>query len=159
MFYPDGYRPNIGIILVNKDNQVFFAKRSKENAWQFPQGGKHEREAFDECMYRELKEEIGLESHHVEIIARTRSWLYYNVPRDWVKSGSNYKGQKQIWYLLRFVGHDHHVNLRNEKPYEFDAWRWVDYHYPATRVVYFKREVYQQALKELVKYLDGVHYE
>ena len=106
-------------------------------------------------MYRELHEEVGLQPHHVEILGRTRDWLRYDVPEQWLRRDwrGNYRGQKQIWFLLRLVGRDTDVHLRaSEKP-EFDAWRWNDYWIPLDSVVEFKREVYQMALSELVRYL------
>ena len=107
-------------------------------------------------MYRELHEEVGLRHEHVNILGRTREWLRYEVPERWLRREwrGSYRGQKQIWVLLRLVGRDTDVCLRaTEKP-EFDAWRWNDYWEPTEAVVEFKREVYQKALTELVRYLD-----
>ncbi|HRE14975.1 MAG TPA: NUDIX domain-containing protein, partial [Usitatibacteraceae bacterium] len=81
----DGYRPNVAIVLVNTRNQVFWGKRIKEHAWQFPQGGIKEGESPEQAMYRELEEETGLKPEHVEILGRTRDWLHYHVPTHWVK--------------------------------------------------------------------------
>jgi putative (di)nucleoside polyphosphate hydrolase len=106
-------------------------------------------------MYRELKEEVGLDPGHVKILGRTRNWLHYDVPDRWIRREwrGNYRGQKQIWFLLRLVGRDCDVCLRaSEKP-EFDAWRWNDYWVPMEAVVEFKRDVYQKALNELAHYL------
>ncbi|MFN7085897.1 MAG: RNA pyrophosphohydrolase [Burkholderiales bacterium] len=151
----DGYRPNVGIILCNWKNEVFWGKRVREHSWQFPQGGIKAGETPELAMYRELKEEVGLERRHVKILGRTRDWLRYDVPDHWIKREwrGNYRGQKQIWFLLRLVGRDCDVCLRaTEKP-EFDAWRWNDYWVPMDVVVEFKREVYQKALNELARYL------
>ena len=151
----DGYRPNVGIIICNWKNEVFWGKRVKEHSWQFPQGGIKAGETPERAMYRELHEEVGLGSEHVKILGRTREWLRYEVPEQWVRREwrGNYKGQKQIWYLLRLVGRDCDVHLRaSEKP-EFDAWRWHDYWVPLESVIEFKRDVYQLALNELAKYL------
>jgi putative (di)nucleoside polyphosphate hydrolase len=137
----DGYRPNVGIILCNARNEVFWGKRVREHSWQFPQGGIKPGETPEFAMYRELQEEVGLCPQHVRILGRTRDWR------------GNYRGQKQIWFLLRLVGRDCDVCLRaNEKP-EFDAWRWSDYWVPMESVIDFKREVYQKALSELARYL------
>jgi len=102
----DGYRPNVGIILCNKRDEVFWGKRVREYAWQFPQGGILEGESPVQAMYRELDEEVGLEAQHVKIVGRTAEWLRYDVPRQFVRRDSRvtYKGQKQIWFLLRLVG-------------------------------------------------------
>ena len=151
----DGYRPNVGIIICNWKNEVFWGKRVKEHSWQFPQGGIKAGETPERAMFRELHEEVGLGAAHVKILGRTRDWLRYEVPEQWVRREwrGNYKGQKQIWYLLRLVGRDCDVHLRaSEKP-EFDAWRWNDYWVPLESVIEFKRVVYQLALNELAKYL------
>ena len=75
-----GYRPNVGIILLNQDNQVFWGKRIREQSWQFPQGGINAAESPQQAMYRELHEEIGLGPQHVTVLGRTRDWLHYDVP-------------------------------------------------------------------------------
>ena len=152
----NGYRSNVGIILLNSKNEVFWGKRIKQNSWQFPQGGIKAGETPERAMYRELREEVGLSEQHVKILGRTRDWLRYEVPEQWVRRDwrSNYKGQKQIWYLLRLVGRDCDVRLRDSEKPEFDAWRWNDYWLPLESVVEFKREVYEQALNELAKYLN-----
>ncbi|HQT80681.1 MAG: RNA pyrophosphohydrolase [Ferrovum sp. 37-45-19] len=152
----DGYRPNVGIILCNAENQVFWGKRIREHSWQFPQGGIKHGETPEQAMYRELTEEVGLLPQHVAILGRTKNWLRYNVPEQWVRRDcrGNYKGQKQIWFLLRLVGKDSDVSLRASDQPEFDAWRWHDYWVPIETVIEFKRDVYQLALKELSVYLE-----
>ncbi len=154
----DGYRPNVGIVLVNSRNEVFWGKRVREHAWQFPQGGIKPRESPEQAMYRELMEEVGLKPEHVRILGRTRHWLRYNVPTSWVRRDwrASYRGQKQIWYLLRLLGRDCDVSLRRSERPEFDAWRWSEYWVPLENVVEFKREVYQQALLELSRFIPGV---
>jgi len=151
----DGYRPNVGIVLCNAKNQVFWGKRVREHAWQFPQGGIKHGENPEAAMYRELKEEVGLEPQHVTILGRTRDWLRYEVPDKWIRREwrGNYRGQKQIWFLLRLVGRDCDVSLRACSKPEFDAWRWSDYWVPMEAVVEFKRDVYQRALEELAHFL------
>lgn len=151
----DGYRPNVGIILCNARNQVFWGKRIREHSWQFPQGGIKQGESPEQAMYRELMEEIGLRPEHVKILGRTRDWLRYDVPNNWIKREwrGSYKGQKQIWFLLRMVGRDCDVSLRASEHPEFDAWRWSDYWVPMESVIEFKREVYRMALNELASHL------
>ena len=151
----DGYRPNVGIIICNARNQVFWGKRIKEHAWQFPQGGIKPHETPEQAMYRELYEEVGLQAQHVKIIARTRNWLRYDVPTHWVRREwrGSYRGQKQIWFLLRLVGRDYDVKLRATARPEFDAWRWNEYWLPLDSVIEFKRSVYEQALSELAQYV------
>ena len=152
----DGYRPNVAIVLVNGRNQVFWGKRIKEHAWQFPQGGIKAGESPEEAMFRELNEETGLEPQHVRILGRTRDWLHYDVPTHWVKREwrGTYKGQKQIWFLLRLVGRDCDISLRASGHPEFDAWRWHDYWVPLEAVIDFKREAYRLALEQLAEYLE-----
>ena len=106
-------------------------------------------------MFRELGEEVGLDAQHVRILGRTRDWLRYDVPSSWIRRDwrANYRGQKQIWYLLRMTGRDCDVKLRASGHPEFDAWRWHDYWVPLEVVIEFKREVYRQALTELHRYL------
>lgn len=152
----DGYRPNVGIILCNAKNEVFWGKRIREHSWQFPQGGIDKGESPEQAMYRELFEEVGLQAHHVHILGRTKNWLRYEVPSHWIKREwrSSYKGQKQIWFLLRMVGRDCDVSLRASGHPEFDAWRWSEYWVPLDSVIEFKRDVYRLALNELVTFLD-----
>jgi putative (di)nucleoside polyphosphate hydrolase len=151
----DGYRPNVGIVICNSKNEVFWGKRVKEHSWQFPQGGIKPGETPEAAMYRELKEEVGLDAEHVKILGRTRDWLRYEVPARWLKRDwrGNYRGQKQIWFLLRLVGRDCDVCLRSSTKPEFDAWRWNEYWVPMDAVIEFKRDVYQRALQELARYL------
>ena len=153
----DGYRPNVGIVLCNGKNEVFWAKRVKEHAWQFPQGGMKRGETPVQTMYRELEEEIGLTREHVRILGRTRDWLRYEVPERWIRRDwrGMYRGQKQIWFLLRLIGRDCDVRLRSSGHPEFDAWRWHDYWVPLESVIEFKREVYRQALTELRRFLGA----
>jgi putative (di)nucleoside polyphosphate hydrolase len=151
----DGYRPNVGIILVNQRNEVFWGKRVREHSWQFPQGGINRGESPEQAMFRELHEEVGLLPEHVRIIGRTREWLRYEVPTHWVRREwrGHYRGQKQIWFLLRLVGRDTDVHLRATDHPEFDAWRWSEYWIPLDSVIEFKRDVYRQALDELSRFL------
>lgn len=153
----DGYRPNVGIIITNDSNQVFWGKRVRQHAWQFPQGGIQYGETPEQAMYRELHEEVGLMPEHVKILGRTRDWMRYEVPQGWNKreSRGGYRGQKQIWFLLRLVGRDCDVCLRVSSHPEFDAWRWNDYWLDIGAVIEFKREVYTKALNELVRYLPA----
>ena len=160
----DGYRPNVGIVLANLHDEVFWGKRVNQHAWQFPQGGINAGESPENAMFRELTEEAGLLREHVRILGRTRNWLRYDVPAQWMRRSRHadsdgagarvqYRGQKQIWFLLRMVGRDCDVRLRAGGRPEFDAWRWHEYWVPLEAVIDFKREVYQQALTELHRFL------
>ncbi|WP_027470051.1 RNA pyrophosphohydrolase [Deefgea rivuli] len=149
----DGYRPNVGIIIINQQNQVFWGKRVREHSWQFPQGGIKQGETPEQAMFRELAEEVGLLPQHVEIVGRTRDWMKYDVPTNWVRREwrGTYKGQKQIWFMLRLTGKDSDVCLRKTTHPEFDAWRWNEYWSPLEAVIDFKRGVYEAALGELAR--------
>ena len=151
----DGFRPNVGIILLNQKNQVFWGKRIRTHSWQFPQGGIDRGESPEQAMFRELHEEVGLSPHHVRVVARTRDWLRYEVPDRYIRreARGHYKGQKQIWFLLQLLGHDWDLNLRATNHPEFDAWRWNDYWVPLDVVVEFKRGVYEMALTELARFV------
>ena len=157
----EGYRPNVGIVLLNSRNEVFWGKRVGQHSWQFPQGGIQHGESPEQAMYRELQEEVGLLPEHVQIIGRTRDWLRYDVPEEYLRRQhatrvhrAAYRGQKQIWFLLRLVGLDSDIQLRASEHPEFDAWRWVPFWIQLDGVIGFKREVYQLALSELARYLS-----
>ena len=157
----EGYRPNVGIVLLNSRNEVFWGKRVGQHSWQFPQGGIQHGESPEQAMYRELHEEVGLLPEHVQIIGRTRDWLRYDVPEEYLRRQNSarvhraaYRGQKQIWFLLRLVGLDSDIQLRASEHPEFDAWRWVPFWIQLDAVIGFKREVYQLALSELARYLS-----
>ena len=147
----DGFRPNVGIILANAHGQVLWAKRLGWDAWQFPQGGIDAHETPEDALFRELKEEIGLSPEHVEVLACTRGWLRYRLPKRMIRQGQQPLciGQKQKWFLLRMLAPDSAVQTATTSSPEFDAWEWVSYWYPVDQVVSFKREVYRRAMKEL----------
>ncbi len=157
MIDENGYRPNVGIILCNRDDHVFWARRSSQDGWQFPQGGIKRSETAEQALFRELREEIGLDRDHVELIGRTRDWLHYDIPRRYLRTArhTQFRGQKQIWFLLRLVAQDENVRLDTTEDPEFDSWRWVDYWSPLDNIVEFKRRVYEQALTELAPLLSG----
>lgn len=151
MIDPDGYRPNVGIVLMRTDGRLFWARRVNRDGWQFPQGGMNSDETPLEAMYRELHEETGLRPDHVEVLGSTPGWLRYRLPRRCLRPGSRPMciGQKQVWFLLKMLADESDLRLDvTEKP-EFDSWRWVDFWYPVDNVVAFKREVYVRALHHL----------
>jgi len=157
----EGYRRNVGFGLLNSRNEVFWGKRVGQHSWQFPQGGIQHGESPEQAMYRELQEEVGLLPEHVQIIGRTRDWLRYDVPEEYLRRQNStrvhraaYRGQKQIWFLLRLVGLDSDIQLRASEHPEFDAWRWVPFWIQLDAVIGFKREVYQLALSELARFLS-----
>ncbi len=146
----EGYRANVGIILCHQDGRVFWARRIGQDAWQFPQGGIQEHETREQALFRELKEETGLQEEDVEVISCTREWLRYRLPKKLVRHDSLPVciGQKQVWYLLRMRSEGKKVCLNQSEKPEFDSWCWVDYWKPLREVVSFKRNVYMQVLKE-----------
>jgi putative (di)nucleoside polyphosphate hydrolase len=151
----DGYRANVGIILSNCEGRVFWCKRVGQNAWQFPQGGIQSDESPEQALFRELAEETGLLPEHVEVIARTKTWLRYKLPRRLIRRHVTpcCIGQKQMWFMLRLTSGEECVNLAGSDKPEFDGWRWVDYWLPMREVVFFKRRVYKLALLELAPFL------
>ena len=158
MIDTDGYRPNVGIILANSEGNVLWARRvGGFDAWQFPQGGIQLNEAPEAALYRELKEEVGLQPDDISIVACTQGWLRYRLPERLVRQRDDGRvciGQKQKWFFLQMNASDSNVRLDNnsdEAP-EFDHWEWVSYWYPVDKVVSFKRDVYRKALKELAPY-------
>lgn len=146
----DGYRPNVGIIICNRRGQVLWAKRCGQHSWQFPQGGLDEGETPEQAMYRELHEEVGLKPQDVKILAITRQWLRYKLPKRLVRWDSKpvCLGQKQKWFLLQLEGEESNIHFDVSGHPEFDDWRWVSYWYPVRQVVAFKRDVYRRALTE-----------
>ncbi|MDO4894911.1 MULTISPECIES: RNA pyrophosphohydrolase [Moraxella] len=153
MIDADGFRANVGIILVNTKGQVLWAKRIGHDSWQFPQGGINRGETPLQAMYRELYEEVGLYPEHVEVLAVTRDWLRYRLPKRYVRAGQEPLciGQKQKWFLCRLDDENtRYIRFDVDTP-EFDDWQWVSYWYPLSDVVPFKRNVYQKALGELIE--------
>jgi putative (di)nucleoside polyphosphate hydrolase len=155
-----GYRPNVGIILCNDAGEVFWARRTGEDSWQFPQGGIRQNETPEQALYRELAEEVGLGPEHVKLIGRTESWLRYRIPRRYLRHngrrGRRCIGQKQLWYLLKLVGQEQAVCLdKTDKP-EFDSWRWINYWETVDLVIPFKRIVYRKALEQLIPLINPV---
>lgn len=144
------------MIIINKENKVFWGRRIGQKSWQFPQGGIDESESLVDAMYRELWEETGLQPEHVEIVSETNDWLSYDLPKRYRRQNTVPLciGQKQKWFLLRLVAEDDAIDLNQGKKAEFDDFRWVDYWYPMRKVIYFKRQVYRNALNELSEQVD-----
>lgn len=154
-----GYRANVGIILCDDSGRLFWARRVGRAGWQFPQGGIQPGETPEQALFRELHEEVGLGAEHVQIIGSTQDWLRYQLPEHYQRPDilPLCIGQKQIWFMLRFTGDEAALQLDTGETPEFDAWRWVEYWHPLSEVIFFKREVYRQALSELAPLLfpDG----
>lgn len=158
MIDPDGFRSNVGMIILGPGQRVLWAKRVGQNAWQFPQGGIRCGETAREALYRELDEEIGLQPRDVEYLGVTSGWLRYRLPRRFVRQRQRPLciGQKQKWFILRLVGDETRVRFDHHDKPEFDGWRWVDYWYPLRDVVAFKRDVYRRALHQLSSFLEPI---
>ena len=156
MIDEDGYRPNVASVIINKDNKILWAKRVDEDNWQFPQGGIQKGETPEQAMYREVYEEVGLKKDSIEILGRSADWLKYDVPERFVKTywQGRYKGQKQIWFLLKFIGSDDLINLNLHDSPEFDDWKWESFWHPLQDVVDFKKDVYSAALNELWQFVE-----
>lgn len=153
-----GFRLNVGIILCNAQQQLFWGRRyGHENAWQFPQGGIKDYETLEEAMYRELGEELGLMPEDVKIMGVTKQWLYYRLPRHLRRYYTRPVciGQRQKWFLLRLESDDSRIRFDLTDSPEFDIWHWVNYWRPAEEVISFKRQVYQRALREFEPLLFG----
>jgi len=155
-----GFRANVGIILMSPAGELFLGGRTGGRGWQFPQGGIRPDEDIETALYRELNEEIGLDARDVCVLGSTRSWLRYRLPAQYVRRNSSPLciGQKQRWFLLRFEGSDTRFRFDATEEPEFETWRWVPFWTPVREVIYFKRQVYAQALHELgqIGFPDGL---
>jgi len=147
----EGFRANVGIIVVNAEGKLMLGGRVGAKGWQFPQGGMLVDEEPEQAMFRELREEIGLEPGDVDVLGMTSDWLRYRLPDKFIRRHSMplCVGQKQRWFILRMLSDDDCVRFdRGDKP-EFDRFRWVPFWRPVNEVIYFKRRVYARALHEL----------
>ena len=145
------YRPAAGIMLVNADNRVFVAQRldSTLEAWQMPQGGLDDGEDPRAGALRELEEETGVTPDLVEVLARSKGELLYDLPADLAGKlwKGRYRGQRQVWFLCRFLGRDDQIDIATPEP-EFRAWRWVAPDELPGLIVPFKRRLYEDVLAE-----------
>lgn len=157
MINKKGFRSGVAVILVNEKNQVFWARRIGQNAWQFPQGGVIKDETPEQAMYRELHEEIGLQQEDVKIIACSKDWLRYRLPEKMIRYYSEpvCVGQRQKWFLLRLLTDDKKVRFDVTDSPEFDGFKWANYWFPLKQVIPFKQRVYQRALKEFAPLLSS----
>ncbi len=141
MLDENGYRPGVGMIIRHRNGKILWCKRREIDAWQFPQGGIEPDETPEIAMWRELQEETGLLARHVRLVRTTNQWFYYQFPET---LKMDYKGQKQIWFLLELLTNDSRINLTRAN--EFERWCWVDWWYPLQEIVAFKRETYEKVL-------------
>ncbi len=150
----DGFRANVGIVLMHGEGEVFLGRRTGGRGWQFPQGGVRKGESLEEAVFRELHEEIGLSRPDVELVGQTRRWLRYRLPARYVRRNQQPVciGQKQRWFLLRLKKEEAQFDFGSTNEPEFDQWRWAAYWDPVREVIYFKRPVYTRALTELAEF-------
>ena len=143
-------RIGVGIIVLNLNNQVFVGKRkdNPNDKWQMPQGGVDEGEDYITAMKRELKEETGIEN--IKIIKEIEKIYQYELPKDLVGIiwKGKYRGQKQKWFITRFLGEEKEINL-NTKHAEFIDWKWIEPKFLPEVIVYFKKDLYLNLLKEI----------
>ena len=148
-------RQGVGIIILNKDNKVFVGKR-KDNPidkWQMPQGGIDANETPFIAMKRELKEETSITK--IEVLKEIENWLEYELPpnllgRVWK---GKYRGQKQKWFIVKFMGNDNEINIKTKHP-EFIEWKWIDYNSLPEVIVDFKKNVYEKLKIEIKNFID-----
>ncbi len=143
------YRPNVGIVLFNREGRVWLGRRvgtPAADSWQFPQGGVDEGEDLEAAARRELHEETGVVS--VAVLDRTEGWITYDFPPGFggSKAARGFKGQRQVWFAMRFQGEDAEVDLNAHHDPEFDRWRWADLSEAAEHVVAFKRDAYRRVI-------------
>ena len=151
-----GYRPAAGVMLINQSRQVWVGQRrdSSLEAWQMPQGGLDPGEDPQDGALRELEEETGIGPDLVEIIARARQELRYDLPEDMVGVvwKEKWRGQRQTWFLARFLGRDEDVNLDTAEP-EFRAWKWAQVEDLPALIVPFKKRLYEDVIREFRDWL------
>jgi len=148
-------RIGVGVVVLNSNNKVFVGKR-KDNPvdkWQMPQGGVNDGESFLTAMKRELLEETSIKN--IKILKELDYWLEYDLPKKLIGIiwKGKFRGQKQKWFITRFLGDENEINLNTKKP-EFIEWKWLDIDELPNVIVDFKKHVYQKLLIELKKIID-----
>ena len=144
------YRPSVGMMIVNqKHNKIFVGKRidTKQPAWQMPQGGIDLGETPSKAVLREMKEEIG--TNNGRIMAESKEWYSYDVPKNIIPRlwGGSFRGQRQKWFLIEFLGNDSEINIATENP-EFIEWCWMPKQDLLNSIISFKSKLYQAVIEE-----------
>ena len=151
------YRPNVGIMVVNKDGHIFVAKRIDHysDAWQMPQGGIEPDENLQTAALRELHEETGISDNKVDLVAEIEEWITYDLPTNLIPQlwNGKYRGQKQKWFLMKFLGDDADIDIETQHP-EFSSWKWIAPEELPQTIVSFKRDVYVRVLDEFQRFIE-----
>lgn len=154
----DFHRANAAVVLFNNKGQVFIGRRAGEKtkkAWQFPQGGIDLGEKPLAAAYRELYEETGIKRKHVKKIGKIKDWVAYDFPKDITiapNKRKRWRGQKQKWFAMRFLGADKHIDLALHQPAEFDKWAWVDLKDVPNMTINWKQKTYQTIVKKFARF-------
>lgn len=150
------YRPCVGVMLINRDGLVFAGQRrdSTSSAWQMPQGGIDAGEKPRQAALRELFEETGVTADLVDFVGKTHHWITYDLPPELIGKvwGGKYRGQRQKWFLYRYLGRDDQIDIATRHP-EFSAWKWISADDLIAAIVPFKRAVYEQVVAAFRAYL------
>jgi putative (di)nucleoside polyphosphate hydrolase len=151
-----GYRPAVGVMLLNPEGKVWVGQRldNKLEAWQMPQGGLDPGESPLEGAYRELEEETGIARGLIEILTQAKEPLYYDLPEDLIGKvwKEPWRGQRQTWFLARFLGEDEDVNIATPEP-EFRAWKWAEPAELPAMIVPFKKKLYEDLVEAFADWL------
>ena len=153
---PKDYRPNVGMMIINKKKEIFVGKRidHPSNFWQMPQGGIDAQEIPSIAALREMEEEVGIKKNKVDLLTESKDWYYYSIPSDLAKTlwKGKYKGQRQKWFLYKFKGAEKDINIHTEHP-EFSDYKWVTKDFLVPNIVPFKKKIYEKLLLEFKDYL------
>ena len=158
LIFDDGFRANVGIVIFNQKQQVFFAKRRYQSGWQFPQGGIQLGESPKKAMFRELLEETGLGKKSVEITYVSDHWYDYRIPKKSIRkatNGTTVIGQRQKWFLLKLKDQSTSIVLNSSSEQEFDSWKWIAPDLSIKQVIGFKQDVYKKVISEFIPFIEA----
>lgn len=146
------YRKNVGLIVLNQENQLLVCRRKDQQTWQFPQGGIDSGESPQAAAFRELFEEVGIHKREVKVVKKSDHWFDYDLPEKYQKRSDTmrkFKGQTQKWFMFK-ANTELNVSLCNDVQQEFVDYKWVSFWYPLSHIVLFKKDVYQNVLNEFL---------